>query len=653
MAAGEKKQQGIDRKLARKFIRILAKELVSDSERGFCLARNTQDIKDALLKSADSLPTGKLRSTLLLILQQESLQEAFVSAVQNEIRVLSAKLELHNDVLLTPHASDHLFQTLVTCDRGKGTSLFTDTSSKHVFSREDIVLLASRDPAPDILWALAAMNLSSANSVMPALKNSSGGDVNSAMADGRDDVNSSAFSISLLASALLRCLKPWIINRNVSVAVATLAPLAPLVFESLQQSSSGMVSNIKALQALVKEVLSFIVVSNYKEHLMNGSLESGSRESLSLSALYDGFAAVFKGSQLQGIITQMEGLSASEKLKLMFPLASEVTKKFFSQPDVKISVLADIVRVEFMLLHIVLEVIYRRCKKRVGDELVKNHNENHREQVKSIAINGVAGIQHDLILDILLSDLCFNNLLDDNEESFVRFSIFKSLLLESNGVSKKHMGETSIRGRKSLGTFLKRIAVARKINTSQRTQGDILDDLACYSKVPHKLVEYLKSHKTIKKVPVKGLWNDQDLIGWLLRMDDMEFKAVVDGTSISDSQGDEKTGFKQDTVRSSPDRSSMKDMFNQDEPEALFFLDITGEEKGRGDDSPSPVKQSRKSRKRKERPVLFHRRERVTKRKEDECPNEGSSDSSADSIIDHQSFVRVKRTNQGGESSSD
>lgn len=363
--AGETKKRNIDFKLARKFIRSLAKELVSDNER----ANNTQDLEDALQKSVDSLPAGKLRSTLLPILHQQNQQVAFVSALQNEIRALSAKVELHGDVLLSSPASDRLFEALVTCIRGKGTSNFTN---KNVFSHEDIQLLLSRDPAPHILWALAAMELSST--------------------DGSNGLMDSSADGAHGALALLHRLKPWLVGRNFSIAVATLAPLVPLVFESLKQSKNKIVSNIKKLRTLVKEVLSFIVAVNYKCQFLQGSLENGPRETLSFPVLFDGFQTVYKALRLDSIVMQMEGLSTTEKLNRMFPLALERTKKALRPPDARIGVLADIVKVEFVLLHMVLEVIYCRQKTRVGEKLLKNHID--MGMVGSMAVSGVAALQH-------------------------------------------------------------------------------------------------------------------------------------------------------------------------------------------------------------------------------------------------------------------
>ncbi|MCO5570317.1 hypothetical protein L7F22_024036 [Adiantum nelumboides] len=348
-------------KLATRFVSQLAKELVSDS--GFSLSVNTQALKDALRKSVDSLPSGKLRSTLQLILERENEQESFISALQIEIRVLSVKLELHGDVLLTPTASQHLFETLLKCIDVKEASCFTDSSENHWFIHDEIQVLLARDPPPHILWALAAMKLT--------------------YAEGASCTS---------ASTLLQCLKPWIVDRNASVAMATLAPLVPLIYESLQQAGRD-ISKLKILRNVVKEVLSFTVAVNYKEHFTKGFAESHSRDAFAFSALLDGFWAVVKPLGAVTLTETDSTDSIATKLNRMFPLASELTPSLLKPPDVQIGLLADLVKSEVLLIYMVVEVLYCREKSKGGDKVVKNDPGILKEQVGRIAVYGLAAGQ--------------------------------------------------------------------------------------------------------------------------------------------------------------------------------------------------------------------------------------------------------------------
>lgn len=603
-------------KLARRFVSRLAKELASDGERGFCLASNTQDLKEALRKSADSLPSGKLRSTLHRVLEQDTQLEAFISSLQIEIRVLSAKLELHGDVLLTSTATERLFQILVNCVDGKTASPFTDATG-NLFNHDEIQLLLARDPAPQILWALAATKAT------------------------HEDAASGAS-----AAALLYCLKPWVVHRNASVAVATMAPLVPLILESVQEASRD-VGNFKALRNLMKEVLSFIVAVNYRDHFMKGAAKSESKEALPFSALLDGFWAVSKAFKLQGTNTQAEMTSEAEKLDWMFPLASEVSRNALKPSDVPIGRLADIVKSEFLLLYMVVEVLYCRQKSTHKDKLVKNYIEILREQIARIAVNGLAVGQTDLILDILLSNLSsLHNLLDDEEKSLVCVSVFKALLLNSHEFFEK--SETFSRGKKALEGFVKRIAVARKYATKQRTQFDILDSVACYLKVPPKLVDYLRSCKLARSLLQKETSSDRALIGWLVQLDDADFQALMDGTRISNNHAEEKMSLRKLHVGDAKAFSSSENGHNHPETEDLFFLDTTGEKQA--PEATAAVRKRKKSRKQKAKEILFHRQGRMTKVKEDGDMSDGSSDSSESR--DRQSADRGKRRNEG-ESSMD
>ncbi|KAI5072567.1 hypothetical protein GOP47_0012673 [Adiantum capillus-veneris] len=471
-----------DGKLATGFISRLAKELVNNSDSGFSVASNTHALKEALGKSVDSLPPGKLRATLQRILEQESQLEAFISALQIAIRALSVKLELHDDVLLTSTASEHLFETLLHCIDVKAAFSFTDASGNHVFSHDEIQLLLARDPAPHILWALAAVKFT--------------------YTDGGSCAS---------ASELLHCLKPWIIDRNASVAMVTMAPLIPLIFESLQQVSKD-VSKLKTLRSVMKEVLSFTVAINYKEHFTKGFAKNHSKETLSFSALLDGCQAVFKAFQFQGTDTQTETHSIATKLSRMFPLASELAASALKPPEVRIALLADIVKSEFLLLYIVVEVLYCRQKLKGGDKMVNSDIGLLKEPVGRIAVNGLAAGQSDSILDILQSDMSIlNSLLDDDEKSLVGVSVYKAILLYSHGFLENNV-ETLTGGKKGLEGFVKRIGVARKYASKQRTKYDIMKDVACYVAVPPKVVDYLQSCKLKRSLSQKEIRNNRALI---------------------------------------------------------------------------------------------------------------------------------------------
>lgn len=628
-------KRSVDSKIARKFIRSLAQQLTSDSDNGSCLVRSA-DLEEVLRRSAEDLPAGKLRSTLLCIQEEKQQQDAFVVALQEQLRAVAAKREVGDDVVPTTAAKEMLFETLWSWLRGQDTVAFAAMTSKQLISPEGRQLLLCGDPPPHVLWALAALELSSPGAPSSSAPSS--------------------------VKALLLCLKPLVVgHRSACTAVATLAPLAPLMFEALQQSSGRTENNIKAFRAVVREVLSFIVVVNNKEKCTKDSLEDTPTETLTLSSLLDGFSSIFQALKLHGPIAQMEVLSATERLKLMFPLASKLIEQILKPPDAKVVILSNIVKIEFVLLQMILEVIHWRGKMRTRDKLTKSPSEVLNEMVGTIAVNGVAAAESDehLILDLLLSHLSVGDMLDDEEKALIYISLYKALLVRGQSFIEKQVNETSATKKKNIRTFLKRIAVARKIICGQRSKGggNILEELASKLNVPYELAECLKSGEVTKKPPDNVVLGDQALIGWLLHLEDMDFQAIVDGTSGYGSLAhkDERTEEEDHhEFGSFVDRSSSRRSFLQTEAEALFFVDTTGEEEGKGSGqgnlspTPSTIRQGRKSRKRKERQVLFQRQGHLTVKRQEEKSN----DSSSDSMIDDRNASKVKRRHQGGETSA-
>ncbi|KAH7315309.1 hypothetical protein KP509_21G043800 [Ceratopteris richardii] len=526
MAGG--KNRDADGKLARKFVSCLAKELVTDSQSGYSLASNPLAINNALEKSVESLAPGKSRSALQDILKEETRREKFVAALQCEIRAISVKQELHGDVILSPTASDHLFATLCNFIKGK-SSLYA--TGDPVLSQEEIHLVLSRDPAPHILWAMAAVSF--------------------VRVGGKSGIT-----------------KPT----------------------EIPSADDGMV-------------------------------QRSGRQSIAYSDLLDGFQLLFEAFEIQGNNMQIESLSTTDKLSHTFPFAPDIIGKILKPPEIYIDLLADIVKAEFLLIYMVLEVLCLRKKLKDAKKLDGDALCILSEQVVRIA---VVSLPSSLMLDFLSSGIAsLNKLLDAEEKSIVCAAIFRALLFDSSSFPEKNKSSNS---KKNVDWFIKILAVARKVDDERRIKLKILDSLVHCLSIPAKVFDYVASGKVQKSPSHMGTMDARTLIGWLLQLDDKGFQALVEVMKISSSQDDERTGLEESDAGQAKECRRLEEPCSQARPDDdLFFMDTTGE--NYDSDTPTSGGQSKKSKKRKVREVLFHRQGRAFKFKEDQQLNGGKKTS--------------------------
>ncbi|KAH7315310.1 hypothetical protein KP509_21G043800 [Ceratopteris richardii] len=610
MAGG--KNRDADGKLARKFVSCLAKELVTDSQSGYSLASNPLAINNALEKSVESLAPGKSRSALQDILKEETRREKFVAALQCEIRAISVKQELHGDVILSPTASDHLFATLCNFIKGK-SSLYA--TGDPVLSQEEIHLVLSRDPAPHILWAMAAVSF-----VRVGGKSGITKPTEIPSADDVSNLEASESPLPTLSYSLFHCLKPWIAGRNASITTSTLAPLIPLIFNSIERTGKD-VSNLKILRTLTKEILSFIAAAKYRDNFVKGMVQRSGRQSIAYSDLLDGFQLLFEAFEIQGNNMQIESLSTTDKLSHTFPFAPDIIGKILKPPEIYIDLLADIVKAEFLLIYMVLEVLCLRKKLKDAKKLDGDALCILSEQVVRIA---VVSLPSSLMLDFLSSGIAsLNKLLDAEEKSIVCAAIFRALLFDSSSFPEKNKSSNS---KKNVDWFIKILAVARKVDDERRIKLKILDSLVHCLSIPAKVFDYVASGKVQKSPSHMGTMDARTLIGWLLQLDDKGFQALVEVMKISSSQDDERTGLEESDAGQAKECRRLEEPCSQARPDDdLFFMDTTGE--NYDSDTPTSGGQSKKSKKRKVREVLFHRQGRAFKFKEDQQLNGGKKTS--------------------------
>lgn len=573
------------------FIKLLAQQLTS-SRRPASL-----HLEELLRQCLHDLPAAKLRSTLL----QPHHFSTLVSALRHHIEASPRSMQQEEDgtTLLDIVAKEA--ERLGSVSDGAELSL--EARRCH---------LSSTDPPLNLVWAMAALE----------------------MAHPRQ-LSATPFSTTAL---LLGCLKPLIVAHTIaSTAVAALAPLVPVMFQALQEcnpsyhtttSSRLARKDIKALQSMLRQVFSFIVVCRNKEKYSKDG-PGGRTQSLRLSSLLNGFSLLLRALKLRG---QSDVLAVPDMLAFMFPLTSKRTIKSLQRPFPKVAKMAEIVTIEFVLLQLVLESIYWRKKLTTQGVTIEATRRKFMAKMRALAVHDVAATDHgnDIILDLLLSRSCVCNVLDDKENTLIKRVLYEALLVEVPHFGDMSTVTASARPDKICRTFLKKIAVARDDSYIQRSQDEqnYANDVLQGLHVPLELVQWLKRLKIGHKPPDNAIVNPRILIGWLLNLEDTAFKEIFDRVSVDSSKAkrhQEKQIRVENTLSNSAQNQSSKDIVYHVEPETLFFVDTTGEAERKDSSAVDTISTSamymtegKKNRKRKKSQVLFHRRTSLTEKKESE-----------------------------------
>ena len=111
------------------------------------------------------------------------------------------------------------------------------------------------------------------------------------------------------------------------------------------------------------------------------------------------FSFIFEALNMKVNIEKRETQLEAGVLKLMFPLVStEFTEKLEKSQIAEVGTLAEAVKIHFVLLQMILEVIYRRENTLTRDKSKKPYIEELSRTMGTVAVNGLAvvdkGIPH-------------------------------------------------------------------------------------------------------------------------------------------------------------------------------------------------------------------------------------------------------------------
>jgi hypothetical protein len=171
-------------------------------------------------------------------------------------------------------------------------------------------------------------------------------------------------------------------------------------------STTAATSDIaKLLLPVVKEVLAFmsVVCKNAKQEGMDVASQK-----LSVADLCAGFSSILQILRFQAVMGKIEVPSESGDLKLMFPLISaRLSEEMEKFGNVELGDLSEAVKVQFILLKMILEVICQRGRALPQDKSKRSaYIRELSNSMGVIAVNCVALVDKGMHSNPCLLDLC-------------------------------------------------------------------------------------------------------------------------------------------------------------------------------------------------------------------------------------------------------
>jgi hypothetical protein len=171
-------------------------------------------------------------------------------------------------------------------------------------------------------------------------------------------------------------------------------------------SATTITSDIaKLLLPVVKEVLAFIsvVCRNANQERIDDASQK-----LSVADLCAGFSSILQVLRFQAVMEKIEAPSGSGELKLMFPLISpQLAEEMEKLGNVELGALSEAVKVQFILLKMILEVIGQRGRALSQEKSNKSANIRGLSNFMGvIAVNCVALVDKGMHSNPCLLDVC-------------------------------------------------------------------------------------------------------------------------------------------------------------------------------------------------------------------------------------------------------